>query len=373
MKTSKANLTNLIALGAALLASAMSCKKEEEKAAQPAEPAEETMATTTPPRAPTPEPAAVSTKTPEERVARFEQCWGFFNDRKWDDFKGCFTADAEVEQVDMGTPTARGADAVVEQTRSFIEAFPDLRGEPQLILAHENHVLGVMRLTGTHQGALDTATNRYAPSGKKIGYLLAHLVEVGDDGKASKGRYFADMSGMLGQIGALPPGAAFRKALEGGGDKEVVLAKNDDAEKQNVAAYEAAVKAYNAHDARTYGAMIADDATISSQALPEDQDKNEMLAGLAMFWKAFPDGELAPEQTWGAGEYTVSIGRARGTNKGDMKAMGVKATNKPVDVGYVEIVRWKDGKMARSWLFYNSAAMAQQLGITEPAKDKPAK
>src|SRR4051812_42745187 len=40
---------------------------------------------------------AVSTTglTPDAMAKRYNECWGFFNDRKWDDFAGCFTDDAK--------------------------------------------------------------------------------------------------------------------------------------------------------------------------------------------------------------------------------------------------------------------------------------
>jgi predicted ester cyclase len=82
--------------------------------------------------------------------------------------------------------------------------------------------------------------------------------------------------------------------------------------------------------------------------------------------------KITPTSVWGAGDYVVATGKIAGTNDGDMKAMKLKKTGKKVDMSWLEIDRFKDGKLAEGWLFYDGMAFANQLGLVPPpgAKDK---
>src|SRR6516162_1496200 len=72
--------------------------------------------------------------TPEERVKWYQDCWSDFNDRKWDEFKKCYAPSAKSQQQGYGKESASGPDAIVAGSQDFGKAFPDGRGEGQLIL-----------------------------------------------------------------------------------------------------------------------------------------------------------------------------------------------------------------------------------------------
>ena len=43
---------------------------------------------------------------------------------------------------------------------------------------------------------------------------------------------------------------------------------------------------------------------------------------------------------------------------------------KKMSIGFLQLFKLKDGKLTRSWGFWNSAAFATQLGLMPPAKGK---
>jgi hypothetical protein len=85
-------------------------------------------------------------------------------------------------------------------------------------------------------------------------------------------------------------------------------------------------------------------------------------------YKGMSDVKLDGVESWAAGDYVVSTGTFTGKNDGPM--MGMKPTGKQVTLGYLQIDRLEAGKIKESWLFYNSAAMAMQLGLM-PAPGAP--
>ena len=71
---------------------------------------------------------------------------------------------------------------------------------------------------------------------------------------------------------------------------------------------------------------------------------------------------------WGAGAWSVLHGRLTGTNDGSMPALGLEASGKKIDVAFIELIRWQDGKAVQAMPFMNSMEMAMQLGLlAQPA------
>lgn len=87
------------------------------------------------------------------------------------------------------------------------------------------------------------------------------------------------------------------------------------------------------------------------------------------FRSGFPDIRVTVDQVIGEGEMTAARFSAYGTHSGD--GLGVKATGRPVRVGGMVMVRWKDGKIAEGWNEFDAAGLARQ--ITPPAAAQPVK
>jgi predicted ester cyclase len=362
-----------------LLVCTAACKKDDKDADKGKEKEKDTSGKVTTDKDKTKEPDKTTepakTLTGEEIAAWYQQCWGYFNDKKWDDFKGCYADDVVSEAIDTGAPPAKGPDAAVGYAKTFAEAFPDIKGTPALVLVNGNNVVGAWHIAGTHTAPLKGGPQEVPATNKKLGLMMVHGVEANASGKVVKEWSLYDGASFMGQLGLMPEGVPFRAATEAPASPTVVIAKNDDVEKKNLEAYNKGVEAFNKHDLEAFKTLSADNLVWSEQAMDKDQDKATMLKGLDGMWKAFSDIKLAPASIWAAGEYVVAVGTMSGTNDGDMPGTPLKKTGKPVTMQYVEIAHFdKDARLDKGWLFFNSTAMAMQLGLMDAKpEDKKSK
>jgi steroid delta-isomerase-like uncharacterized protein len=77
--------------------------------------------------------------------------------------------------------------------------------------------------------------------------------------------------------------------------------------------------------------------------------------------KGFPDLELKVEDVIAQGDKVVVRYRMTGTHTGDF--MGIKPTNRKVDLQGVDIMRVANGKFVEHWGFMDSMQLMHQLGM----------
>ena len=364
-------LRNLGCFAALSLTALVGCGQQEPAAAPLAPPPAATVA-------PAPLPVVEAKKeepkpvplTAEQKTKFYQEGWAAFNTKDWTKFSAIWADGATSAPLDMGPPMV-GQSAVVEGAKGFAAGFPDATGEIQLTLINGNNIQGVVLLRGTNTGTFVTPMGPVPPTGKKIGFLVAHSIELNDAGKAVKEVMAQDGGTLAGQLGLMP--MPHRKAIETGWtEKPVVIASGSEAEKSNLAAVTKEIEAFNKHDAA--GAMgTADDKIVFSEvSAPADRvGKKESIKGIEDMWKAFPDAKLNVQTSWAAGDYVVVTGTWTGTNTGDSPAMKLKKTGKPVSAGFVEIDKLVGGKTSNVWVFMNGAAIAAQLGLVPPKGAEP--
>lgn len=325
--------------------------------------------------APAPAPAVAEAKkeelkavplTAEQKVKAYQEGWAAFNAKDFAKFQAVWAENAQSEMLDMGPPLTGPAAITETGAKGFANGFPDATGEAQLTLVNGNNVVGVVLLRGTNTGTYVSPLGPVPSTGKKIGFLAAHAIELNDQGKVVKEVMAYDGGTVAGQLGLMP--MPHRKVLETGwSEKPVVVASGSEVEKGNLAAFNKGVEGFNKHDAAAALAAAADDVVFSKQSGPADlTGKKEVQKGLEESFKAFPDVKLDVKSAWSAGDYVVSTGTWSGTNTGDMPAMKMKKTGKAVSVHYVEIDKFVGGKTKNMWLFMNGAAAASQLGLLPP-------
>ena len=112
-------------------------------------------------------------------------------------------ADAFVEHEE--TPGLGQGKAGVEQLfHTYLAAFPDMRMEPEDVLASGDKVVARVRATGTHQGEF----LGMPPTGRRIDIQLIDIIRFGDDGLAVEHWGVLDALAMMQQLGAIPATAA---------------------------------------------------------------------------------------------------------------------------------------------------------------------
>jgi steroid delta-isomerase-like uncharacterized protein len=112
---------------------------------------------------------------------------------------GEFLADDVVEHEETAglEPTKEGVQQLFHMYRA---AFPDLRLEPEDILASGDKVVARVRATGTHQGEF----TGIPASGKRVEVQLIDIIRFGDDGLAHEHWGVVDALALLQQLGAVP-------------------------------------------------------------------------------------------------------------------------------------------------------------------------
>ena len=318
-------------------------------------------AETPPPPAATPAPVI---KTAAQRVQLYQACWDHFNNKQWDQFRNCYADNAVSESVDSAVPVTTGRDAIIERAKTEAEPFPDRRGEIRIVLVNGDRVASLALLTASHTGPLPPAADGkpVPPTNKSIGMLLAHTLEMDPTGShAVREATYVDEGSLAAQLG-LSPAPARKAEKPTAAAPVVVMAKNDDLERKNIEVVRRSFAALNAHDAKGVAATLAPGYRAMDIARPADMDAKAADAALKELFSSFPDVKATPVTMWAAGDYVVVTGTFEGTNLGDIPSMGLKKTGRKVSAHFFELFRLENGLCKEDWLFYNSQAMASQLG-----------
>jgi nogalonic acid methyl ester cyclase/aklanonic acid methyl ester cyclase len=104
-------------------------------------------------------------------------------------------------QVDPVRGQLRGPTEFIDTIRNLRTAFPDLRHNEEQIIAHDNIVISVINVTGTHTGNFFILP----PTGNEISYDAVHIYRIGGDGKIVEHRAIRDDLTFLAQIGIIGP------------------------------------------------------------------------------------------------------------------------------------------------------------------------
>ena len=84
-----------------------------------------------------------------------------------------------------------------------------------------------------------------------------------------------------------------------------------------------------------------------------------LLTALKIFFVVFTMGFLSSLPF----HYIASVGTLEGTNDGEVKTLKLKKTGKKLAVPFLEIQRFADGKIADTYIIYDGAVFAGQLGL----------
>jgi steroid delta-isomerase-like uncharacterized protein len=117
-----------------------------------------------------------------------------FGDQLSDDF---------VEHEEM-PGLERSKEGVKQLFHMYRAAFPDLRMEPQDVLASGDKAVARVVATGTHQGEF----MGMPATGKRVEVQLIDITRFGDDGRAVEHWGVFDALSMMQQLGAIPAGPA---------------------------------------------------------------------------------------------------------------------------------------------------------------------
>jgi steroid delta-isomerase-like uncharacterized protein len=93
----------------------------------------------------------------------------------------------------------------------------------------------------------------------------------------------------------------------------------------------------------------------------EDMAASDLVEYITAFRKAFPRLENTIEEQFAEENVVVSRGTTRATNEGSFGDL--PATGRSVELPWVIITRFEEGRVARDWEIYDELSFLTQLGI----------
>ena len=133
-----------------------------------------------------------------------EELTAFFARRQkaWDELDAAALATSYTDDATVDSPlaggSATGRDAIEKLSATYFAAFPDLKGEQEMLLIDGDNVAQMLRFTGTDSGGF----MGMAPTRRKITIRVAFFYTL-RGGVIVRERRVYDFTGLLIQVGLL--------------------------------------------------------------------------------------------------------------------------------------------------------------------------
>ncbi len=344
------------------LASAGACKKDKEDKAPAGEESAKAGKTAEPAGGPGAGDQAPAGAGPEALMKSTEACWAAYASWDKEKFRACYADKTEVTSVDaIPAETARTPQDVLLMFGVFRNAFPDFAADIQLVLVNGNKTAVVALLTGTHKGR----SLGMPPTNKKLALYYGEASEADGQGRKIREHDYADQATLLQQLG-IQDAVNVPTREKPWPAKVRVVAKNDDTEKANLAAFKASFEALAKGDAAGFSAVYAADATyryVPQESIltgPQDIAKARDYTAVAK------PLELSVVDAWAAGDWVVAETRVKGALAEDFG--GVKGTKgKTWEQNMLELIEFQGGKAKRHLVYANGLKFAVDVGLFDPA------
>lgn len=245
---------------------------------------------------------------------------------------------------------------------AFFKGFPDVKLTPTRTFMKGNSVVVEGVMTGTHTGEF----MGHAATNKKIGGRFIEVMSFNDDGLITKEHLYHDHAAMLGHLGHGDPKLKHRNVEAIPTVTLEQVSPGDNAlEAKNTEAAKAWLASFEKKDEKAYMAGIADDIMHADYTRAEDvKGKDAAKKAFAELTKTFPDIKMTPINVMAIGEYVIAEVEMSGTMKGDLGS--VKSSGKSGTVHIVDVMKYKDGKIAWAGRWGSRMEFANAFGV--PAK-----
>lgn len=137
-------------------------------------------------------------------------------------------------------------------------------------------------------------------------------------------------------------------------------------------AFERGTDTFNAHDIEGFAEVLADDVVFEAPGGMRGEGKEACSAFYGGWFAAFSDAHVEVEGLHIVDDVAVEEGTFTGTHDGTLHtpAGDIPPTGRPVEVGYIQVLRFRDGKHASFNLMFDRLLMLEQLGLVPaPAAD----
>ena len=130
---------------------------------------------------------------------------------------------------------------------------------------------------------------------------------------------------------------------------------------ENKALIRRGIELMEKRDYENFAKLHTPDYISHSTLNQKPQTLDETLEFIREVVATFPDCSTTIEDIIAEGDKVATRELWRGTNKGDIEELGIKATGKEVTLEIICIFRIKDGKVAESWEIFDMMSFVNQL------------
>ena len=126
-------------------------------------------------------------------------------------------------------------------------------------------------------------------------------------------------------------------------------------------------EAWNAHDIDGWIKVLDANQVTESDTIPGGSVKGHEAARafMQMYLRAFPDLRFRIDQMSAADQCVVTRYTASGTHKGDLA--GIPATGRHAEIHGCTVAEYKNGRIVRQWMYWDSGHLLRQLGVLPAA------
>ena len=124
-------------------------------------------------------------------------------------------------------------------------------------------------------------------------------------------------------------------------------------------------ESFNAHDMDGFAAVLADDVVFEAPGGMRGAGKPACVQFYGSWLNAFPDAHLDVHRVHIIDDVAVEEGTFTGTHNGVLHAPtgDIPPTGRPVRIGYIHVLRFRDGKHVSFNLMFDRLSMLEQLGV----------
>lgn len=130
-------------------------------------------------------------------------------------------------------------------------------------------------------------------------------------------------------------------------------------------AFEKGTATFNAHDLDGFTEVLADDVVFKAPGGIHGEGKAACAAFFGSWFLAFPNARVEVEAVHIVDDVAVEEGTFTGTQNGVLHGpmRDIPATGRCVEVDYIQVLRFRDGKHVSFNLMFDRLTMLEQLGL----------
>lgn len=130
-------------------------------------------------------------------------------------------------------------------------------------------------------------------------------------------------------------------------------------------AFERGTDTFNAHDIEGFAQVLAEDVVFTAPGGARGEGKEACVEFYGSWLSAFPDGRVEVHDVHIVDDVVTEEGTFSGTHDGVLQAPtgDIPPTGRSVNLPYIQVLRFHDGKHVSFNLTFDRLLMLEQLGL----------